>query len=106
MEKCDFIASLNELVEALDKDGFLEEEEDNAFFVMGLSRDGMFSYQCVGKPQRIASGIVHCVENDDDLFYLFATVLNLIASQNKKEEYEQEVYHRVMQLFNPNKIKS
>ena len=73
---------------------------------MGLSRDGKFSYQCVGRPQRIASGIVHCVENDDDLFYLFATVLNLIASQNKKEEYEQEVYHRVMQLFNPNKIKS
>ena len=106
MEKCDFIASLNELVEALDKDGFLEEEEDNAFFVMGLSRDGKFSYQCVGRPQRIASGIVHCVENDDDLFYLFAAVLNLIASQNKKEEYEQEVYHRVMQLFNPNKIKS
>ena len=106
MEKCDFIASLNELVEALDKDGFLEEEEDNAFFVMGLSRDGKFSYQCVGRPQRIASGIVHCVENDDDLFYLFAMVLNLIASQNKKEEYEQEVYHRVMQLFNPNKIKS
>lgn len=106
MEKCDFIASLNELVEALDKDGFLEEKEDNAFFVMGLSRDGKFSYQCVGRPQRIASGIVHCVENDDDLFYLFAAVLNLIASQNKKEEYEQEVYHRVMQLFNPNKIKS
>lgn len=106
MEKYDFIARLNELVEALDKDGFLEEEEDNAFFVMGLSREGKFSYQCVGRPQRIASGIVHCVENDDDLFYLFATVLNLIASQNKKEEYEQEVYHRVMQLFNPNKIKS
>lgn len=106
MEKCDFIARLNKLVEALDKDGFLEEEEDNAFFVMGLSREGKFSYQCVGRPQRIASGIVHCVENDDDLFYLFATVLNLIASQNKKEEYEQEVYHRVMQLFNPNKIKS
>lgn len=106
MEKCDFIASLNELVEALDKDGFLEEKEDNAFFVMGLSRDGKFSYQCVGRPQRIASGIVHCVENDDDLFYLFAAVLDLIASQNKKEEYEQEVYHRVMQLFNPNKIKS
>ena len=106
MEKCDFIARLNELVEALDKDGFLEEEEDNAFFVMGLSRDGKFSYQCVGRPQRIASGIVHCVENDDDLFYLFAAVLNLIASQNKKEEYEQEVYHRVMQLFNPSKIKS
>lgn len=106
MEKCDFIARLNKLVEALDKDGFLEEEEDNAFFVMGLSREGKFSYQCVGRPQRIASGIVHCVENDDDLFYLFATFLNLIASQNKKEEYEQEVYHRVMQLFNPNKIKS
>ena len=106
MEKCDFIASLNELVEALDKDGFLDKEEDNAFFVMGLSRDGKFSYQCVGRLQRIASGFVHCVENDDDLFYLFAAVLNLIASQNKKEEYEQEVYHRVMQLFNPNKIKS
>ena len=106
MEKCDFIARLNELVEALDKDGFLEEEEDNAFFVMGLSRDGKFSYQCVGRPQRIASGIVHCVENDDDLFYLFAAVLNLIASQKKKEEDEQEVYHRVMQLFNPSKIKS
>lgn len=106
MEKCDFIARLNKLVEALDKDGFLEEEEDNAFFVMGLSREGKLSYQCVGRPQRIASGFVHCVENDDDLFYLFAAVLNLIASQNKKEEYEQEVYHRVMQLFNPNKIKS
>ena len=106
MEKYDFIARLNKLVEALDKDGFLEEEEDNAFFVMGLSRDGKFSYQCVGRPQRIASGFVHCVENDDDLFYLFAAVLNLIASQNKKEEDEQEVYHRVMQLFNPSKIKS
>ena len=105
MEKCDFIASLNELVEALDKDGFLEEEEDNAFFVMGLSREGKLSYQCVGRPQRIASGFVHCVENDDDLFYLFAAVLNLIASQNKKED-EQEAYHRVMQLFNPSKIKS
>ena len=36
MEKCDFIARLNELVEALDKDGFLDKEEDNAFFVMGF----------------------------------------------------------------------
>ena len=106
MEKCDFIASLNELVEALDKDGFLDEEEDNAFFVMGLSRDGKFSYQCVGRPQRIASGIVHCVENDADLFHLFAAVLNLIASQNTKEEDEQEAYHRVIQLLNPSKIKS
>ena len=106
MEKYDFIASLNELVEALDKDGFLDKEEDNAFFVMGLSRDGKFSYQCVGRPQRIASGIVHCVENDAELFHLFAAVLNIIASQNKKEEDEQEVYHRVMQLFNPSKIKS
>lgn len=106
MEKNDFIARLNKLVEALDKDGFLDKEEDNAFLVMGLSREGKFSYQCVGRPQRIASGIVHCVENDADLFHLFAAVLNLIASQNKEEEDEQEVYHRVMQLSNPSKIKS
>lgn len=106
MEKHDFIASLNELVEELDKDGFLDKEEDNAFFVMGLSRDGKFSYQCVGRPQRIASGFVHCVENDDDLFYLFAAVLDLIASRNTKEEDEQEASHRVIQLFNPSKIKS
>ena len=106
MEKCDFIASLNELVEALDKDGFLDKEEDNAFFFFFFSRDGKFSYQCVGRPQRIASGFVHCVENDDDLFYLFAAVLDLIASRNTKEEYEQEASNGIIQLFNPSKIKS
>ena len=106
MEKYDFIASLNELVEALDKDGFLDKEEDNAFFVMGLSRDGKFSYQCVGRPQRIASGFVHCVENDADLLHLFAAVMNIIASQNKKEEDEQEASNGIIQLFNPSKIKS
>lgn len=106
MEKYDFIARLNELVEALDKDGFLDKEEDNAFFVMGLSRDGKFSYQCVGRLQRIASGFVHCVENDDDLFYLFAAVLDFIASRNTKEKDEQEASHGIIQLFNPSKIKS
>ena len=106
MEKYDFIARINKFVKELDKDGLLDKEEDNAFFVMGLSRDGKFSYQCVGRPQRIASGIVHCVENDTELFHLFTAVLNIIASQNKKEEDEQEASHRVIQLFNPSKIKS
>ena len=106
MEKHDFIARINKFVKELDKDGLLDKEEDNAFFVMGLSREGKFSFQCVGRPQRIASGFVHCVENDADLLYLLAAVMNIIASQNKKEEDEQEVSRRVMQLFNPSKIKS
>ena len=106
MEKYDFIARINKFVKELDKDGLLDEEEDNAFFVMGLSRDGKLSYQCAGRPQRIASGFVHCVEDDADLFHLFAAILNLIASRNTKEEDKQEACRRVIQLFNPSKIKS